>query len=372
MPEARRWRATGRTSTRLPSQFSTPSCQNGQFAIPSPQIPLTTDPDQLPVGESVFAPAAHYREDQFAVNLDRPMGQLDMLSGRFFYARDLTSSPFAPNAANLPGWGADTLDRNTMFVLSETHAPNAGMVNVARAAYMRFDGTLRVQRPILASTVGEGIPPAARHPSSSIPGLTIDGLFTIGDAGTASQWQVTNTFAWQDTLSLTRGRHNVRIGAEYDRDQVNLDAPFVMDGLLDIRTFGDFLVGQSAAQNGSPTGSSNVTQSTGASGLLRKDTRYNDFSAFVQDDVRLTKRLVVNAGLRYEIFGAPYEIHGLLPNFDPGRRRGQCRTTEASAGIACPQTSRGICRRASPTWAAAACGPRVTETFLHGWGLHFN
>ena len=289
----------------------------------------------------MFAPAAHYREDQFTVNLDRPIGQIDVLSGRFFYARDLTSSPFAPNAANLPGWGADTLDRNTMFVLSETHAPNAGMVNVARVAYMRFDGTLRVQRPILASTVGEGIPTGSATPSSSIPGLTIDGLFTIGDAGTASQWQVTNTFAWQDTLSLTRGRHNVRLGAEYDRDQVDLDAPFVMDGLLDIRTFNDFLVGQSAAQNGSPTGSSNVTQSTGASGLSRKDTRYNDFSAFAQDDVRLTKRLVVNAGLRYEIFGAPYEIHGLLPNFDPGAASGPVPNDGSFSGYSLPSNFKG-------------------------------
>jgi hypothetical protein len=315
---------------------------SGQFAIPSPQIPLTTDPGQLPVGESVFAPAAHYREDQFAVNLDRPMGQLDMLSGRFFYARDLSSSPFAPNAANLPGWGADMLNRNTMFVLSETHAPNAGMVNIARVAYMRFDGTLRVQRPILAATVGEGIPTGSATPSSSIPGLTIDGLFTIGDAGTASQWQVTNTYVWQDTLSLTRGRHNIRIGAEYDRDQVDLDAPFVMDGLLDIRTFGDFLVGQSAAQNGSPTGSSNVTQSTGASGLSRKDTRYNDFSTFVQDDVRVTKRLVVNGGLRYEIFGAPYEIHGLLPNFDPGAASGSVPNDGSFSGYSLPSNFKGI------------------------------
>ena len=293
---------------------------NGSFAVPSPQIPLTTDPDQLPVGESVFAPAAKYREDQFAVNLDNSLGQRDTLSGRLFYARDVTNSPFAPNAANLPGWGSDMLDRNTMFVLSDTHVSNAHMVNVARLAYMRFDGTIRVQKPILASTVGEGIPTGSATASASIPGLTIDGLFTIGDAGTASQWQVTNTFISQDMLSLTRGRHNIRIGAEYNRDQVDLDAPFVMDGLLDIRTFGDFLLGQSASQNGSPIGSSNVTQSTGASGLSRKDTRYNDLSAFVQDDVRVTRRLVLNAGLRYEIFGAPYEIHGLLPNFDPDRK----------------------------------------------------
>lgn len=291
---------------------------NGQFAIPSPQVPLATDPGQLPVGQSIFAPALHYREDQFGVNLDQVIDSRNSAASRFFYARGLSNSPFAPNAANLPGWGADTLGRNTMFVLSETFAPNAHIVNVARAAFMRFDGLLKVGKPILANSVGEGIPTGAAAPSSAIPGLTIDGLFTIGDAGTPSQWQVTNTFVAQDTLSLTRGVHNLRVGAEYNRDQVDLDAPFVQDGLLDIRTFDDFLLGQSAIQNGSPIGSSNVTQSTGASGLSRKDTRYNDESLFAQDDWRVSRRLVVNAGLRYEMFGAPYEIHGLLPNFDPG------------------------------------------------------
>lgn len=290
----------------------------GQFAIPSPQIPLATAPGQLPVGESVFAPAAHYREDQFGVNVDQTFDSHNTFASRFFYARDLMASPFAPNAANLPGWGANTLTRNTMFVLAETFAPSAHIVNVARAAFMRFDGLLRVQKPIFADSVGEGIPTGVATASSAIPGLTIDGLFTIGDAGTPSQWQVTNTFVAQDTLSLTRGVNNLRIGGEYNRDQVNLDAPFVKDGLLDIRTFNDFLLGQSAVQNDSPLGSSNVTQSIGASGLSRKDTRYNDDSLFVQDDWRVSRRLAINAGLRYEIFGAPYEIHGLLPNFDPG------------------------------------------------------
>ncbi len=309
---------------------------SGQFAIPSPQITLTTGPGQLPVGESIFTPPAHYREDQFGINLDQIIDTRNSATGRFFYARDLTSSPFAPNAANLPGWGSDILGRNTMLVVSETFAPNARVVNVARAAYMRFDGLLKVQKPLLAASVGEGIPTGNATPTSSIPGLTIDGLFIIGDAGTPSQWQVTNTLVAQDTLSLIRGAHNFRVGAEYDRDQVDLDAPFVSDGLLDIRTFGDFLLGQSAAQNGSPIGSSNVTQSTGASGLSRKDTRYNDAALFAQDDWKVSRRLVINAGLRYEIFGSPFEIHGLLPNFDPGIATGSVPDAGSFSGYSLP------------------------------------
>lgn len=290
---------------------------NGDFVVPSPQVPLTVTDSQLPIGRSTFAPPAHYRGDQFSISIDQHRASTDTLSGRFFYSRSTASTPFSPNAADVPGWGSDTRSRNTVFVLSESHTFRPNVVNVARLGYVRYDGLLTVQGPLLASAIGQGTPTGLVGPTTSAPGITIDGLFTIGDAGTPSQWQVTNTFLGQDTVSVTHGRHNLRFGAEYKRHQLGLDAPFTQDGLLDIATFADFLVGQSAAQNGSPTGTSNVTSTQGASGLSRKDTRYRDFAAFVQDDIKLTSRLTLNAGLRYEVFGAPYETHGLLPNFDP-------------------------------------------------------
>jgi hypothetical protein len=291
---------------------------SGEFAVPSPQVALpNSDPTQLPEGQSTFAIPATYSEQQFSVNLDQSFGQKNTLAGRFFYSRAPTIQPFSPNAANVPGWGTNELDRNTMFVLADTHVFNAKLINVARFGYMRFDGLSRVQNPILASSIGEDSPTGSVGPATSAPGLTIDGLFTIGDAGTPAQWQVTNSFIGQDTVSWTKHRHNVRLGVETKRHQVDVNAPFVSDGLLDIRTFDDFLLGQSAVQNGSPIGSSNVTSSTGGSGIFRRDERYTDFAAFAQDDLRLTQRLTINAGLRYEIFGAPSDTHGRLANFDP-------------------------------------------------------
>ena len=291
---------------------------SGQFAIPNPQVTLPVgDPTQLPVGQSTFAIPAHYSEQQFTVDVDHTLNRKNSLAERFFYSRAPTTQPFSPNAANVPGWGTNELDRNTMFVLADTHIFNPNLVNVARVGYMRFDGLSRVQNPVLAQSVGEGSPTGVVGPTTSAPGLTIDGLFTIGDAGTPAQWQVTNSYIYQDTVSWTHGRHNLRYGAEAKRHEVDVNAPFTSDGLLDIRTFDDFLLGQSSTQNGSPNGFSNVTQSTGGSGIFRRDERYTDLAFFVQDDIKLTQRLTVNAGLRYEILGAPSDTHGRLANFDP-------------------------------------------------------
>ena len=94
-----------------------------------------------------------------------------------------------------------------MFVLADTHVFNSNLVNIARFGYMRFDGTSAIQNPITAQAIGQGTPTGAAGPTSNAPALMVAGL-TIGDAGTPSQWQVTNSFIWQDTVALTKGRNN--------------------------------------------------------------------------------------------------------------------------------------------------------------------
>jgi hypothetical protein len=291
---------------------------NGQYAIPNPQINLAnSDPTQVPIGESTYAIPATYQEDQYTASIDHAVSQKNELSGRFFYSRAPTVEPFSPNAANVPGWGTNEVDENAMLVLADTHVLNPSLVNISRFGYMRFSGISAVTNPILASDLGTESPTGIAGSGVEATGITVDGLFTIGDAGTPFQKQTTNSFIWQDTVSLTKGRQSIRTGAEAKRHEVMVDAPFSTSGLLDIRTFDDFLLGESAAQNGSPNGISNVTMSGGSSGDFRKDERYTDFATFFQDDIKVTPRLTLNAGLRYEIFSPPSEIHGRLVNFDP-------------------------------------------------------
>ena len=292
---------------------------NGQFAVPNPQVALPnsgTDPsDQLPQGQSTYAIPAHYREDQFSVNIDEILSVKNTLSGRFFYSRSTTSQAFSPNAANVPGWGANALNRNTMFVLADTHVVNANMVNIVRFGFMRFDGLSAVINPLTAQSIGIGTPTGQVGPTSSIPSISVGGL-TIGDGGTPSQWQVTNSFIYQDTVALTKGRHNMRFGLEFKRHEIDETQPQQTDGNVGFNGFDDFLVGQSAVQNGSPFGLSNVGSSTAGGGIFRRNERYTDFAGFAQDDVKLTPHMTVNLGLRYEIFGAPTETNGRLTNFD--------------------------------------------------------
>lgn len=291
---------------------------NGQYAIPNPQKLLpTTDPTQLPIGSSTFSPPAYYNEDQYTANIDRVLSSRDQLAARFFYSKAPTISGFSPSGADVPGWGSNELDKNLMFVLASTHTFTPTLINVARFGYMRFNGSVVVTNPISTTDIGIESPVGASGPAIAAPAIALDGLFSIGDAGTPQQSQLTNSFIWQDIISLTHNRHNLRFGGEVKRHQVMVNAPYSTTGYLDVHTFDDLLVGQSAAQNGSPYGFSNLLLSDGSSGDFRRDERYTDIAAFVQDDLRLTARLTINAGLRYEIFGAPTEAHGHFSTFDP-------------------------------------------------------
>jgi hypothetical protein len=284
---------------------------NGQYAIPSPQTNLPSSPGQLPIGESTFSIPATYREDQFGINLDHTVSDRNSLAGRYFYSRAPTTEPFSPFGATVPGWGTNEIDHNQMFVLSDSHVFKPNLVNIARFGYMRFMGDAVIQQPIQAADVGMATPSGLPE----TPGLVVNGLFTIGTAGQPYYWQTTNTFVWQDLLSLTHGRHSMRFGGEAKRHQVDVDVPYVKDGFLFLLGLPDFLLGQSAAQNGSSV--SNVFQSVGSSGIFRKDERYTDFAGFFQDDYKATPQLTLNLGLRYEIFGPASDIHGRLPTFDP-------------------------------------------------------
>jgi hypothetical protein len=301
----------------------------GSYAIPSPQTILPSG-----VGESSFSIPAMYREDQFSVNLDHKLTETNQLSGRFFYSRQATSVPFNNFAATLPGFGGNQIERNDMFVLSDTHVFSPNLINVARFGFIRFDGSEASVDPITGADVGMQTPPTV----PGIPGIQVTGLFTIGPPFQLSYFENTNTFVWQDTISLTRGRHSFRMGGEAKRHQLD-NAPSPPAGDLVFQSFPDFLLGKSALQNGS--GESNIFFSSAGAGSFRKDERYTDFAGFVQDDIKLTPRLTLNVGVRYEYFGPPSEVHGLLSNFDPTLATSQVPASGNFSGFLLPANYNG-------------------------------
>src|SRR6202050_639167 len=280
---------------------------NGSYVIPTPQIILPNG-----TGESSYSSPASYKENQFTLDLDQDLSPKDIVSRRFFYAVSPLNAPFAASlgGANVPGFGQSELDHNVMGVLSDNYQISPTTTNEASFGFIRFAGRRVVEVPVNNSDVG--ITPPTGLPQ--IPYISVSGLFTLSTQQALFR-EGTNDFVWKDMGSHRVGRHNLRIGGQYEFDPNNTILQTRGLGQMVFESFPDFLLGMSAAQNGSSF--SNVFQSEAVAGQFEKGERYFAFSGFVADDFTVSKTLTLTLGLRYDFFSPPSDSEGRLSNFDP-------------------------------------------------------
>ncbi|HEV2616652.1 MAG TPA: carboxypeptidase-like regulatory domain-containing protein [Candidatus Acidoferrales bacterium] len=285
-------------------QFKLP---NGNYLIPTPQTILGTG-----VGESSFSIPAVFAENQYSINLDHSITSKQEVSGRFFYSSDPLSAPFALSlgGSNLPGFGQSENDHNIMLVLSHTYALGSNFTNQASFGFVRFAGKRVIDAPVGNSDVGI-TPPTGLAP---IPMIGVSGLFSLGTQQPLFR-EATDTFIYKDAVSYNLGRHDLKMGGQIERDQLNTELQTRALGQITFQTFPDFLLGMSAAQNGSNF--SNVSSSQAVAGRFQKGERYINWSWYVQDDIKVSRSLTVNLGVRYEFYGPPSDNQGRLSNFDP-------------------------------------------------------
>jgi hypothetical protein len=109
-----------------------------------------------------------------------------------------------------------------------------------------------------------------------------------------------NSYNVLETASYATGRNQVRFGAQIIRNQDNKELAF--QRTVTYQVLDDF------ARN-SPT-------SIGTLGQPRAGMRNTYYHFFVQDDLQVSRKLTINAGLRYQYDTTPTESHGRITNFD--------------------------------------------------------
>jgi outer membrane receptor protein involved in Fe transport len=193
----------------------------------------------------------------------------------------------------------DEATRNTYVTAQYQHAFTQNTLNQIRLGLNRSVSLADNRRTI-------DIPPdLAWLPGEKFGYLTIQGLVTemAGDFRLPRNDRLNN---WQisDMLIATRGRHLLRLGGQMQYLQFDQDTTSQAGGIVTFNSLELFLTGRP----------SNVDFAVpGKIDPLRKYRQWL-FAGFVQDDVRVTDRLSLNLGLRYEAVTVPTEVDGKISN----------------------------------------------------------
>jgi len=272
---------------------------DGSFLLPTPQT-ISSSGSFDSRGSSVFSNPSRFNENQYMINLDFLHTDKSKFEGRYFSA---SSDQIQPLPRNIPGFPLNTQQEYRNLTVAHTYLFSSNLFNEARFGYHRTDqgsdqgGLNYADFGINAST-------------QVVLDLVITGSYDVGGGNDFLFSQ--NNFTVQDTMTYIKGSHTLRFGGGINKGRINLPKAGAT-GRLTFNSFPDFLLGMSAAQNG--TAVSHIGQSFETIGIRERDLRATDGFVFFQDDFKLRSRVTLNLGVRYERISQFSEALGRGSNF---------------------------------------------------------
>jgi hypothetical protein len=263
------------------------SCAGGSpYATPSAGA-FNRDTNFL---ESIISPNQRqadgnlYDGHEASLRLDYNLNQNNRFFSEFNWFR--SADKYAGNT--LRGFTNPVTFTRPNFQVSFIHTFSPTLLNEFRAGYLLDAGVGTVPLP--------GVPGVFPH----------DSIMGFGNGPTAGAIIRESTYDYSDLISFTHRKHSLRAGAELRRDYENSDAGsgrpicdffdslfFAIDA-----PFTQFVGVDPGFTTGSPA---QLAESL-------RHWRYWDVGAFVEDDWRISRRLTLNLGLRYDLYTRSTEL----------------------------------------------------------------
>jgi hypothetical protein len=283
----------------------------------------------------VDQPTRKLNEGTWDVRLDHNFSSKDSLFGRFSYDQ---ATNFVPGGS--PTWSEATAFGSNQFInnhgrnlaLSETHVFSPNTINQLNAGFSRIFnhilsfGTGTCEAAILGipgADIGSKCDSITGYPASlnqatndcegcGMTSFSMSAYYAVGDRGYAPYQGGTNVYSVSDTLDLIRGRHEIRFGAVYRANEMNVRNNASQDGLV--------------SETGLFTGDDVADVLVGAMGVFAAHDqtflgatvgrRWKLVRPFVQDNWRVTNNLTLNLGLAWAGVTPETEVENRQANFD--------------------------------------------------------
>ncbi len=173
-------------------------------------------------------------------------------------------------------------------VANWTYNLSPSIINVFRFGYVRTELTVSAEGR--GPTLNQLTSSFPAQPFQDIPGFNVSGRWSAG-TGNFNIFP-SDDFQFSDSVNYVKGRHNLRLGAEVRSwnhsftSTANNMGIFLPNGQVTGSAITDFFLGRAR---------------TFVSNSWQSDSTQKGFAAYVQDDFKVSRNVVVNLGLRYQV-----------------------------------------------------------------------
>jgi hypothetical protein len=225
----------------------------------------------------------------FAGRLDHRVSDATSLFARFTYDTAVNSKP---DGYNLVSAASQTL--NHYLTVGGTHIFNERLVDTFRVSD---------NRSYAASTVSFLQPVSSALslvPGAPLGSISVSGGLNLGPSRFSPTFSTLSLYQFSDDLAWSKGRHSLKVGGDY-RFYINPKTGGQSQyGYYQFTSLVNFLIANPSTVTFSLPGS-----------ILSRRWRQSMTSFYLQDDIRLSRRLTMNIGVRYERESVPVEAKGL-------------------------------------------------------------
>ena len=319
---------TGQTYTNGVIPFSDPSVSSFAkgvlAALPSANVPGN------PFGNNYASlPPDTINDNKGDVRVDGTFGQHTTAFARYSqHQGEIDSPPVIQGAAGGNSNGTVKIF-NQQITGGITHLFSQNSILDARFAFTRTDGGKSPYGQGVLPSLETGIPGLPTTPSvvASLNVQSVNNYSSFGTQGSNPQYQ--NPYIYNPKINYTwiHGRSTYKVGYEYQAIFTTIDDFNPVYGKDTYNGGFSFTGATSSALSSSNTGTKEAVALADFLFGARDTYQLNNFvnvhlnqrmhNFYFQDDIHVSPRLTLNAGLRYELVTPPWESSNKLSNYDP-------------------------------------------------------
>jgi hypothetical protein len=260
------------------------------------------------IGTSVQTGIQPSNENYVLGRVDYNFSSKDSIFGRYLSDKANLTEPFGggnPGGGPLNFWTEFGHSHNQFTTAEERHLISPTLVNLFRISFTRQVSSARQPGVVTVN----GTEPLQFFPNMGFGdgGVQITGLSNLGEDLTIPFNQNQNRFTEADDLLWTKGAHSLRFGIAISRFQTN---HYLATKQQPIWTFQSGFA--SFVNTGVATNVAGVNYNVPGVLYADRDFREIDFTPYVQDDWKVSRKLTVNLGLRWSPMTNPVDAHNQL------------------------------------------------------------